>query len=215
MALNQHTLRLLMATKPKTVLSLGFPDIVVSRETLKEITGIDVQKSSSKHQQWHGAKDPLPDTEEFFTKLGASLTCTDFKALRGNEKIVDLNFPNDLGQFDLVIDPGTLEHCFNIAQAAFNAANAVKLNGHILHVNPISMVNHGFYNLCPTWYFDFYQQNGFQILEAFAGYKDDIAPLPPVERIDCASEVSAYVLAKHITIQPLAFPIQAKYRRFL
>jgi hypothetical protein len=29
-----------------------------------------------------------------------------------------------------------------------------------MHVNPCTMVNHGFYNLNPTAYKDFYKQNG-------------------------------------------------------
>jgi len=212
MALNQHTLPLLMKTSPKTALSLGFPDIVISTKELFDITGVLVEKSSPEHQYWHGAKEPLPDTKEFFRKIQCELTTSDFKKIRGDEIIADLNHPCELGQYDLVIDPGTLEHCFNIAQAAFNAANAVKVGGHILHVNPVSMVNHGFYNLSPTWYYDFYKANDFEIIEAFAANSESVGPFPHKSRISYAPEVSAYVLARRKAAKCLEYPIQAKYQ---
>lgn len=215
MALNEYTLSLLSQIEFTSVLSFGYPDIVVSRETLVEITGIEVEKVSGHGSGWHGVKFPLPDTLEFFQKKGAHLTCVDYKQLRGYEIVADLNYPHDFGEFDVVIDPGTIEHCFNVSQAAFTAANSVKEGGYILHVNPVSMVNHGFYNLSPTWYFDFYESNGFDVLRCFVVGKNFENDLPHKDRVIIPPEVSAYTLARRRVKTSLKPPIQAKYKKFL
>jgi hypothetical protein len=145
-----------------------------------------------------------------------SLCLTRWSSLRnwgGNELVADLNFPHSFGEFDLVIDPGTIEHCFNIATAVINAAQSVKVGGHIVHVNPVTMVNHGFYNLCPTFYYDFYLENGFEIVEAFAALEEMKGAFPHKGRVGYAPEVSAYVLARRLEAKPFKFPIQAKYAR--
>jgi hypothetical protein len=109
-----------------------------------------------------------------------------------------------------VIDPGTLEHCFNIGQAMMNAANAVKPGGRIFHISPMTMVNHGFYNLCPTMFHDFYQQNGWE-MESFAV----VAMADPVctmtDRFTTAQEHLIRAVAKRKTGAALHFPIQSKY----
>ena len=106
------------------------------------------------------------------------LTCVDLVSERG-EIVADLNEPQDLGEFDLVIDHGTTEHCFNVGQAIKNAAKAVKVGGHIFHSPPLWMVNHGYYNFCPTSLWDFYDQNGWEIkrFEARRLLKDESHPI--------------------------------------
>lgn len=216
MALNEYTLSLLAQIEFQSVLSLGYPDIVIPAEQLEQITGICVEQCSSKASAWHGKRFALPDTKEFFAKRQTQFICVDFKSHRGDEIVADLNFPHDFGQFDLVIDPGTIEHCFNVAQAAMTAARSVKVGGYILHVNPISMVNHGFYNLSPTWYYDFYGDNGFHVLKCFGVSKMEGKTqefdLPAKARVAVPSEASAYVLAQRVVGGELQFPIQAKYR---
>ncbi len=44
----------------------------------------------------------------------------DLVASRGGERILDLNGPLEadlVGGFDVVLDAGTMEHCFNVGQA--------------------------------------------------------------------------------------------------
>ena len=149
MALNLSALKFLKPHFKGDVLSLGYPDLLVSPESIQEMFGYMPSKFTDANK-WHGFKDPLPDTEELFDHLGAKLTVVDFTKDRGMETIADLNYPQEFGKFDLVIDPGTLEHCFNIAQAFVNAAASVKVGGRIFHLSPMTMINHGFYNLCPT-----------------------------------------------------------------
>lgn len=94
---------------------------------------------------------------------GSTLDAVDLVAHHGSERIADLSTPQSLGEYDLVLDCGTLEHCSNIAQAFINAASAVRVGGHIIHELPINMVNHGYWNVCPVWFQDFYGGNGFLI----------------------------------------------------
>ena len=155
--------------------SLGYPDVLVDSEKLVALFGESVRRrlvvrsDSAQAIAFHRLRDVdhVVETKSLFAALGLQLDCIDVRAPRGVERIVDLNapLPNDLvGSYRLVIDPGTIEHCFNIGQAMLNAARAMAVGGYIVHVNPLSMFNHGFYNLNPTFYYDFYGQNGFELL---------------------------------------------------
>ena len=210
MALPAHSLKLIAPyLKSAKVLSLGYPDILARLEEIQHIFGYTPTRFSN-HNEWHGIEHPLPDTLELFEQVGATLTVVDFTPERGMERIADLNYPHDLGKFDLVIDPGTLEHCFHIGQALMNAANAVKAGGKIFHLSPVSMINHGFYNLCPTLYFDFYTQNGWKV--------EEITLVPIVHlngevsgNIDPKVNFLLRALVTRKTEGQLMVPIQAKY----
>src|SRR5688572_13688298 len=129
MALPLHALKVLAPyLKGAEVLSLGYPDLTVRSEDIERVFGFKPTKVTNANE-WHGLKDKLPETLEFFEAMGARLSIVDFTVDRGMEKVANLNEPHDLGKFDLVIDPGTLEHCFNIGQAMLNTASAVKLGG--------------------------------------------------------------------------------------
>src|SRR5687767_7237413 len=112
----------------QTVLSLGYPDILGTTAQLTEIFGAELFDSlayrddSEAIARWHGvpAGTRIPDSQQFFALLGYDLEVLDIAPARGGELIHDLNQPVPLqllGRFAMVIDPGTLEHCFNIAQA--------------------------------------------------------------------------------------------------
>ena len=220
MGLDRTALMLLKAALPaKQVLSLGYPDILLSCQDVNEFFHIEIDKIAPQNEEAkkrHGVAFDLPDTEAFFSALGSVLTCVDYKQLRGNEIVADLNEPNEFGLFDLVIDPGTLEHCFNIAQAACNAAKAVAENGFILHVNPISQVNHGFYMLSPTWYHDFYTQNGWKVPRMLVSDGKNISQIDPVRRVSVLSNLSNYILvSRGLASNQMHWPIQSKYLKML
>lgn len=155
-----------------------------------------------------------PDPYDLFEQLGAKLTCVDAIAHDGREVVADLNYPQELGQFDLVIDAGTTEHCFNVGQAIITAANAVKVDGLILHTNPVSMGNHGFYNFNPTLFVDFYRVNGFEIVglevrdRSGEGNREKINA---TARFPLGNNWAIYCLAMRLEKLPLQYPIQSKY----
>jgi hypothetical protein len=212
-ALNRHALALISPYIRGDVLSLGYPDLLVTPEECRALLGV-VPETFTDFGSWHGVKHRLPETHTVFAALGARLRCVDITASRGAEEPVDLNYPVQLGSYDLVIDPGTTEHCFNVGVAIMNAANAVKPGGAIFHGPPLSMVNHGFYNFCPTLLHDFYTQNGW-VIEAFGargnlGNGEPVA-LHPTQRFGAAPEAALYCVAVRKNDAPLKFPTQTKY----
>lgn len=94
---------------------------------------------------------------------GSRVEIIDIKAHHGSERLIDLSILQDIGSFDLVLDLGTLEHCSNIANAFINVASSVKIGGHIVHELPLNMISHGYWNISPVWFRDFYAINGFVI----------------------------------------------------
>jgi len=202
-------------------LSAGYPDVLVPMQYVKQITGCDVpaKKDAEEIIKWHSLKiQEIPDTQELFTALGYSLEVVDIHSSRGCERVVDLNYPQALGEFDLVIDPGTVEHCFNIAQAVMNLAQAVKVGGHIVHSLPMSTFNHGFYNINPTWVHDFYGQNGFHVKHCLAYTRavkgQGAAIFEPPKHLrfrEAPNDVTMLVVAQRFKVQELRYPTQQKY----
>lgn len=209
-------------------LSLGYPDLMVTREQLVSLFGPGIEPhltpraDSDAVNRWHGTAAMLPEIYEtvaFFDAIGVTLDCIDVSASRGFERIVDLNvpFPAEMqGAYHLVLDFGTMEHCFNIAQAMANGATALAPGGCILHLNPLNMYNHGFYNFSPTFYADFYTQNGFELvfLTGIAG--SGMSPTPfdvsPVARFRRAPDNSTLIaVARRVRAQPIVWPTQSKY----
>jgi SAM-dependent methyltransferase len=159
----------------------------------------------------------VPDAESLFELFGVSLDVYDIVKERGSEIVLDLNEPypeNSQEQYDYVLDVGTLEHCFNVAQAGKNMAGLLRVGGIILHENPFNWGNHGFYGLNPTWYHDFYTDNGFEILE-IALLPRGCEPLtPPQTKRFGFTEVEANLLAiaRRVEVKPFVWPVQTKYR---
>ncbi|MGH6693484.1 MAG: hypothetical protein ACREF4_22690, partial [Gammaproteobacteria bacterium] len=118
---------------------------------------------------------------------------------------------------DLLLDTGTIEHCFNIGQAAVNLATLVKQGGFIIQGLPFNMYNHGFYNINPTWFHDFFPDNGFEIVFLKGATDWLTAPkvfdLPPFSRFNEAPpNAGIYVVARRVEVKPIKFPVQRKYQ---
>ena len=81
---------------------------------------------------------------------------------------LDLKIPNSLeGQFDCIIDPGTIEHCFNIPVVLKNLEKMLRPKGRILHWNGLTnAIDHGFYMFL-TFFNDYYTAAGFQICDRY------------------------------------------------
>lgn len=219
MALALHALKTLAPyLKGAKVLSLGYPDILASEAEVEEIFGVKPTETIRAGAQHH-VERPLVETVGLFRLLGSTLDCVDIVQSRKVERVLDLNDVHDLGSFDLVIDPGTTEHCFNIGQAMMNAARAVRVGGHIYHSHPMTMMNHGFYNICPTMPYDFYTQNGWKVklMEARHRVQDLAVPIPPESAFSryarVEREVGVITLAQRLTGDELRWPMQEKYLR--
>jgi hypothetical protein len=162
----------------------------------------------------------VPDSIDFFRKLGHDIKIVDLFQHEGHEIVLDLNVecPQEMWQqFDLVIDAGTLEHVFNIGMAAINVANLVDVGGYVYHNNPLQMFNHGFFNFNPTFFVDFYCQNGFDVCHLQAlmgrGTQRQRVELPPNGRFEsrALSESVIETVAQRMVFSEIRAPIQNTY----
>ncbi len=83
----------------------------------------------------------------------------------------DLQFPINPkfhNYFNFIIDSGTLEHIFDARAVMENIARMTKVGGYVLQLIPAqNFLNHGFYQFSPTFFYDFYTGNGFEIVESY------------------------------------------------
>ena len=168
--------------------------------------------------------------DELFGRLGfATVESIDYYPDEKPTHVLDLNLPvpADLrGQFDLVYDGGTMEHCFNAPQVMRNAASLAASNGLVIHHVPMNnWVDHGFYQFSPTLFFDFYGAAAFEDLQMkihfVARHRESYLPYDP--RIDLPVPYvaggrrkvliffSARKTASVKSGEP-GFPIQGRYR---
>lgn len=216
MALSKEALQVIAPhIRGVKILSLGYPDLLITPEDMKAL--FDVTPTQfTENGTWHKVPHRLPETVEFFTQLGSTIDCVDIHQSRGVERIMDLNQEHDFGEYDLVIDAGTIEHCCNIGQALMNAVEAVKVGGRIFHIPPMMMMNHGFYNICPTLLHDFYTQNGWTIEHFSAMGKLGPVPFHPTNKFmqRSTSELNSWMffLAKKNSPE-LRWPVQTKYMK--
>jgi SAM-dependent methyltransferase len=77
----------------------------------------------------------------------------------------DLNRPLRLAHtYDVVINHGTAEHVFNIGQVFASIHNACKTGGLMIHDAPCTgWLDHGFYCLQPTLFYDLAAANGYDV----------------------------------------------------
>lgn len=214
MALTKFALTRLRAhLRGAHVLALGYPDLLMTPAEAGAILGVELKRESP-YGDRHKLKHTIADTVEAFQAVGARVTYADLFPSRGEEIVVDLNHETDLGLFDLVIDAGTIEHCANIGQALMNCAKAVRPGGVVFHSPPFSMANHGFYNVNPTLLWDFYAQNGWEILHlsAFSAHHPYAgADIERQKRFKMQNDLALYFLARRMLGDDLRWPTQSKY----
>lgn len=112
---------------------------------------------------------------------GGLLTARSFFAMLNVEPYtdVDINIHADLkldlskplpghlhGVAAAVVDIGTIEHIFNVAQAFENIVNMIRPDGMVMHISPVSWYNHGFYNFNPLLFEEFYTANDFAAVQS-------------------------------------------------
>jgi len=219
--------------RPIRLAALGYPDLLVSVEQLEDVLGDvkitnpvyrdDSEEISKNHKIWkykHGDKKIL-DTNFALSLFGIKMFVIDISEIRGGEILCDLNHPIDqklVEQFHIVLDHGTIEHCFNIAQAMTNLLSFLGVGGYIFHSSPLTMVNHGFYNLNPTFFADFYNDNGHRLASKMFGIKgmepDSQTPLElhPSKRIKPPIDYGIICIAQKLHASAPTWPVQNKYK---
>ena len=231
MAINTLTFEILkqLNTKQKICLCLGYPDMCVNPQLFKHTHEYNEVSNADKIKKKHGWDGPIYNSTDIFTKeLGfKEVEYADIEKHEGSETIFDLNFfINWKRKYDFIIDAGTAEHCFNLGQVFDNIRRGVNLNGGIImHINPLNLLNHGFWNINPTAYFDFYNANGFEIIKSIGMNKNSNNPKffyysdnNKYRRFNFKEgEVLNLIVAKSIsdTSAKTVWPVQHKYKTII
>lgn len=235
MAINAAILELMTklierAGRPCRVASLGYPDMLLTEAQIGRLCGSDAlarirfRDDSEGIARWHrieGEVGQIAESVSLFAALGAELHCFDISDSRGFEIVADLNHPLPepvRGQYDIVYDGGTMEHCFNVPQVIANILALCRVGGYILHVNPLNYFNHGFYSFHPTFYHDFYTQSGNELVTPIYALHGPVlatgaVELPATQGFRSLHERSAVMVAARKRREYRGeWPMQTKYR---
>lgn len=226
MALNRYELQKLkklldQASRPLNIFSLGYPDIIIDRRALCDIWDnnnleqLPLDSREKDIQAWHGYSGEVPNSVALFEYLGHHLTVVDKLAHRGIETLIDLNETLPISFYqtaDLIIDTGTLEHCFNVGQAFRNMCELLAVDGMVMTMAPYSKLDHGYYNFCPLMYKDGFRQNGFEIIDLEAiDRKYRPVEIPDATKQGMPPGTVLFCSARKVRNQPWQWPIQGKY----
>lgn len=206
-------------------LSFGHPDILATPEQLEPIVGTILPTDSEEivsqpsRVNYKGTRI-VGNAKIVFEALGGLLHCVDRYPGYGIDEIVDLNKQGTAKRtFDLVIDPGTSEHCWNVGEALVNMAQCVKVGGHIYHMVPMAHWNHGFWNFSPCAFNDFYSQNGFEIKELQAEYRGKFMQVElkkdsgvKFEIPNSGRKLNLMCIAQRVEDKKIGYPTQYKYQ---
>lgn len=121
---------------------------------------------------------------------------------------LNLNYPIALNRrFDVVINHGTAEHIFNIAQVFATIHDYTLPGGMMIHESPLrGWIDHGFYNLQPTLFFDVAEQNQYRIIQMIVA---DLVERTGLQ-IQSRAELQALAAAKQIPDNAQLFTIMSK-----
>lgn len=222
------------------VLMLGYPDILATEKTFSRlnlpVAWESILKRSDAAAVWKGhGRDfgdyPMCESKALIKALGASSMILDAIRWGEEDEIVDLNLPlsdtmkSRLGQFDIIIDPGTVEHCFNVAQAFLSIVDLLAPSGFVYHQAAVAFPNHGFWSLSPTAFFDFYESRRFTLGKSYAwvgthdeeGFEPCFKPLDPFEILSDfpARIIGSFIFQKSpfgtVKVDGPYYPIQRCY----
>jgi hypothetical protein len=140
---------------------------------------------------------------------------------------MDLNRPLALSRrFDVVVNHGTAEHIFNIAQVFRTMHDYTVPGGLMMHESPFTgWVDHGFYSPQPTLFWDLAEYNQYQLRGMFIEdltarnlvqirTREEIYELARAKRLPENSMLFT-VLSKDVVERPFQVPIQGYYRKSL
>ena len=148
-----------------SVISLSRVSILSPPDAVKRYLGFSGFQAWASRVQWEGRNWPL-STRDLFLALGfEGYDDIDFDPDEGCTIVHDMNRPVPArlhGQYDLVLEMGTLEHIFDIRAVFESIVRMVKVGGVAFHFSPVNWFNHGFYNFSPTLFYDVYRVNGFE-----------------------------------------------------
>jgi len=152
------------------LVTLGKQNVIVTPEQWTAIRSRHPSRpaqpvETERHLRW---KTDFVSTRSFFRSLGFSdVSAIDVSAYEAADHIHDLNaasLPPALHErFDFVFDGSTIEHIFHMPNVLANIFRLLKVGGRVLHMAPSNhFMDDGFYQLSPTFFVDYYAENGFR-----------------------------------------------------
>jgi hypothetical protein len=149
------------------IATIGSLSLYLHPRQLSRLRGLFPNSSALLEYRWGDAADCIL-RDITGAETVSSIDVSDYQE---SSIVHDMNHPlwdrhPDLaGQFDLVIDGGTLEHVFNFPIAVQNLMFLVRPGGSILTANPANnLCGHGFYQFTPELMYRLYSSaNGFEI----------------------------------------------------
>jgi hypothetical protein len=156
------------------LLTLGKQDVYVTEPELKKIfagykRSLSVNGGLALSAKLDMAKSGFLSDMGLFSMLGFSqISSMDASLYEGADYVHDLNLlspPEELQEAcDCIFDGGTIEHVFHVPNALANIFTLLRVGGRIIHIAPSSNhIDHGFYMFSPTFFWDYYRANGYEI----------------------------------------------------
>jgi hypothetical protein len=135
----------------------------------------------------------------------------------------NLNAPLDLGgeTFDICINHGTAEHIFNIAQVFRTMHDHTVDGGLMIHESPCTgWIDHGFYCLQPTLFYDIAAANCYEIVMVALEHIDTnwthrLESRDELTRLEVPNNTMLYVVFRKRGEGPFKIPMQGYYSRSL
>jgi len=149
-----------------SLLTLGKQSVLVSPYQLKRYAKI--ARFPVKITPSEDPYAPMRDID-FFSHLGFSkIESLDYSMFEGATIQFDLNSgetPEKYREtFDVIYDGGTIEHVFHLPNVLKSLIWMLKPGGRLIHLAPSSNhFEHSFYMFSPTFFYDFYKCNHFEI----------------------------------------------------
>ena len=233
MGLDSNACRLLLLAKCQgadfsRTLCLGRLNLSLSQSMMKRV----LQEFGSFRDQAQIARifsDPNGFSEPFLQELGAnqvdSVDATDYEGATHSHDL-NADLPDSMhGQYDAVIDGGTLEHVFNFPTALKNAMQTVRKDGRLFIITQCNnAMGHGFYQFSPELYYRvFSPENGFTVENMFitegsfgqVPWHSVSDPQKVGRRVELVNDVQTYLLisARRTADLPIfsSWPQQSDY----
>lgn len=154
---------------PPDAIALTYGKLDVNNIALEFATSV-FQKHGRKFVNFDGvAGHELITEQSYFRNFGFSaIHHLDIESGEGAEICFDLSETyaehHLYERYDAVFDFGTLEHVFDVRAALENTVKFLKVGGRVYHAVPANgLPEHGFYQMSPTLFWDYYQENGLVI----------------------------------------------------
>ena len=232
--------RLSPESRTKKIVSIGYPDLLFKNSDINQMISIKHQVFAEDRPEamtWHGL-DPKQfsyfSIQKLFESESWHFDYLDIKQGTGTNSEgfieVDLNhsIPSHLySNYDILIDSGTAEHCFNIGKVTENYFHLLKPGGFLFQYIPFLSPNHGFWSMNPTAVYDLASCNPIKVLDckllSFDSYKSyfnnkaNEIKFSPTGRFSIDSNlfsntVLMYFVYKKYQKSIFRYPVQAKYR---